>query len=172
MTEKQWGHAQLPIHKGGLGLRSARDTSNQAFLASVRSSRPLVEALLGGAVSADKREQAALEECGVYAGQELRTKLDDDQAMVTQRELTEQYDHKHWDFHWERATPEAKTRLKAFGAPWADGWLGATPSHGFDTLLSNSCLSSSLKFRLGVEFVSRDGVCPLLTLEPKMSLHI
>lgn len=47
MSERSWLQASLPLHLGGLGLRSSIRTAPAAFLASCNSSLPLVCWLLG-----------------------------------------------------------------------------------------------------------------------------
>ena len=42
-----------------------------------------------------------------------------------------------------------KRVFQAFAAPWADGWVRVSPSHAFDTCLSNAAFYDVLSMRLG-----------------------
>ena len=55
---------------------------------------------------------------------------------------------------FRRATSDLLSDLQkgvfqAFAAPWADGWDRASPSHAFDTCLSNAAFYDILSMRLG-----------------------
>ena len=121
-----------------------------------------MEAILGSPTQdIDRWEQAALAECPEYATAEVLRKLTDPSSLVRQSELTELFDNKHWEHQYIKASPENKVRLTALNTGWADGWLCVTPCLGFDTLLTNSCLSDSLKFRLGVDLMAGESHCSL-----------
>ena len=50
LGDKQWNQATLPVHMGGLGVRSACMLAPSAFLASAAAKLPLQYAILAGSV--------------------------------------------------------------------------------------------------------------------------
>ena len=50
LNDKQWSRVNLPIHIGGLGMRSACMLAPSAFLASAAATLPLQDAILAGSV--------------------------------------------------------------------------------------------------------------------------
>ena len=53
-----------------------------------------------------------------------------------------------------------KRVFQAFAAPWADGWVRTSPSHAFDTYLSNAAFYDILSMRLGRQIFKGDTECP------------
>ena len=53
-----------------------------------------------------------------------------------------------------------KRVFQAFAAPWADRWDRASPSHAFDTYLSNAAFYDILTMRLGRLVFAGDTACP------------
>ena len=50
--------------------------------------------------------------------------------------------------------------FQAFAAPWADGAVRTSPSHAFDTYLSNAAFYDILSMRLGRQVFEGDTACP------------
>ena len=66
---------------------------------------------------------------------------------------------------FRRATSDLLSDLQkgvfqAFAAPWADGWIRTSPSHAFDTYLSNIAFYDILSMRLGRQIFEGDTACP------------
>ena len=53
-----------------------------------------------------------------------------------------------------------KRVLRAFAAPWADGWVRTIPSHAFDIYLSNITFHDILSMRFGRQVFEDDTACP------------
>ena len=66
---------------------------------------------------------------------------------------------------FRRATSDLLSDLQkrvsqAFAAPWADGWVRASPSHAVDTCLSNAAFFDILSMRLGRQVFEGYTSCP------------
>ena len=66
---------------------------------------------------------------------------------------------------FRRATSDLLSDLQkgvfqAFAAPWADGWIRASPSHAFDIYLSNAIFYDILSMRFGRQIFDCETACP------------
>ena len=156
LSQEAWAQAQLPNSKGGLGLRSAEASASCSFLASVSSTREMVNKLSspGGA---NEWETKAVRDCSAFVPGDVLAKVPEG---VKQKELNDNFDKLQLERLQQHGSAVTTKRLKACSQPFADGWLRVVPPRVFDTLLSNDNLRDSLRLRVGVETGTGDSHCP------------
>jgi hypothetical protein len=86
--------------------------------------------------------------------------LADTDKLIKQKDLTFVIEKDKWSSILAASQPIDSARILAFNQEWADGWLQATPSQTFDTLLSNVVVRDIISLRLGIDIYLENHHCP------------
>lgn len=150
LTDAQWLQASLPVHRGGLGVRSARMLAPSAFLASAASTLPLQDAILATSIHAPVDEDDAL----ATALQSWHTITDSDEPSDSGRGIQRAWDTRPVDTAYQhllatQTEPVDQARLQAASAPHSGDWLYAAPLTAVGLHLSNEEIRYAAALRLG-----------------------
>ena len=127
LSNKQWKQANLPVHMGGLGVRSAGMLASSAFLASAAATLPLQDAILAWSVHGE--DDPAMRSA-ILVWTEIS------QSTIPANEL--KYVQKAWDSSVTASvyqkliadphnTPIDAARLREVASEHAGDWLHAAP---------------------------------------------
>ena len=160
VNDCQWKQAQLPVSKGGLGLRAALDHAPAAYITSLLSSQDMKESILD--LTSEECPPAistALMDC-------LAAKMGEDVTInslqgVSQREVSLKIDLHYLQLLTDHISELGVTRdiarLACLGLPHAGDWLNVVPSPALGLHLRPTEFIVSVKYRLGVNIFSTDG---------------
>jgi hypothetical protein len=145
IDDTSWEQSSLPVSRGGLGIRSSRDLSIPAFLASIACTKDLVSSITGFSI--------------------LNTDPDCDVAVANWVALTNstQLPTSNLQSDWEApildmrsnmllqnsSTPQDKARLLASAQKESGAWLNALPCPSLGLALDDSALRIAVGLRLG-----------------------
>jgi len=153
LSDSAWSQAQLPLSRGGLGLRSVAEHCAAAYISSHIRALP-------GVLSADLK--TALD---IFAGQAQR-ELDTgdiDKYMATppaQRVLSKELDRLRSDSLFVDSDLVTRLRLFACMASRSSAWLAAMPCRGrLDLTLTSDQMQAALQHRLGLPLASPGELC-------------
>jgi hypothetical protein len=171
LDSRSWHQAKLPTTMGGAGLRAAEDHAPAAFAASLLSSQPLVQALLGPGdqghpqVEGDNQEPSILSPLlldtlsAAQGSQVVEAELEGlTQHMISLQIDQEQQRRLHNMFD-EDETRE-KARLASLALAHSGDWLSCAPIKSLGLHLRPSEFVMALKYRLGVPIYASQGPCP------------
>ena len=146
MDNDSWAQASLPVGLGGLGCRRGEDVALPAFISSVRSAGPLVEAILSRINMVDTTELSeAVELWGRLCGG---------------REPPAGASQKDWDIPLATVIKEqllneadqvGRARLLAANCKESGVWLNAVPVPSLGTQLSPEELRIAIALRVGAK---------------------
>ena len=140
-----WQQAKLPVRFGGLGLRASSDIALPAYLASLASSRDIIQSVLPTNIQhdCDDRFDSAIE---VWS----RTDLPTPSEITIQRE----WDSLKCSAQVESLKPTLDQHrlacLTLASQPHSGDWLNSLPSSSLGTLLDNESLRIGVSLRLGL----------------------
>jgi hypothetical protein len=145
IDDQTWAQASLPVSKGGLGIRSARDLSIPAFLASIACTSDLVSSILGYINNTPDPD------CEVALHQwHSITNCPQFPTSNRQRDWEAPILENISAFLLESATTQHdKARLLASSRKEAGAWLSALPCPSLGLTLDNSSLRIAVGLRLG-----------------------
>jgi hypothetical protein len=158
LSDSQWLQASLPVHEGGLGVRSVVSLASSAFLASAAGTRELQDRIIPDIAW---RSDSDFDEClSVWC---VLTSAEPVQApgMAKQRS---------WDClvveamkrHLRLTCPSDldSSRILAASAPHSGDWLFAIPSANCGLFLENEELRIAVGLRIGASVcLPHDCVC-------------
>ncbi len=159
LTTPQWAQASAPVRHAGLGLRSAAQVADVAYLASVTSTAPPAEAIWpeyalcrnGAAERASRRLLDNLQ----WAPSSNETSPD----LRSQRTWARRLEDRFAQIRRDRGEPDSKVRAQAFSTRTSCRWHGAIPSKTLDTSLSNCQFRDNVALQLGVEVLDEMRPC-------------
>jgi hypothetical protein len=145
-TDQIWEQSSLPVACGGIGIRSARDLSIPAFLASISGTSSLVSTLVPNLPALDPTYSEALELWKELSGNAVEP---------------QSFRQKDWEFPilelrtaalLESATTRCHlARLRAVSRAESGAWLNALPCPALGTLMDNETVRIAAGLRLGAE---------------------
>ena len=168
LTNAQWLQAMLPSTAGGLGFTSeqiplgnqAFGRADLAFVVACRAVAPLVEALVPARPGYSRLGWAPAIQRLAQIFPNWQSELENPDIKPKQKELMDVLMLSFRKGLDDIFSDQHKRVLRAFAAPWADGWVRAIPSHAFDTCLSNVAFHDILSMRLGRQVFEGDMACP------------
>ena len=172
-----WRQAKLPVKLGGIGLRSSSDIALPAYLASLASSRSVVQSVLS-----TTNEHDSVDMDGSAADASLFSSQSDSQSVLShpyEQDCADRYDaavdawtqaglsvpsevsiQSQWD-HIKCAADIETLRpsldqhrlacLTSASQPHSGDWLNTLPSPSLGTLLDNDSLRVGIAIRLGLQ---------------------
>jgi hypothetical protein len=167
LTYFEWAQAELPIKRGGAGLRRAAEGADAAYIASRNLTAEACKKLcpefvddglaaaevqvgLGGAVTRVNRKLPPDKQIGISmeavraAPRKLQQEVDEETQAALLRQSNE----------WDRA------RMRGVSAAHAGSWLEGAPAKALGLQLSSEEFRSRMGRRLGCELCA-EGPCPL-----------
>lgn len=149
LSNDQWKQASLPVHKGGLGVRSACMLAPSAFLASAAATLALQEAILiptKPTIGDDESVQDALSA--------WHTMTDASEPSDFCRRMQRAWDEPVAKSVFQQllstqTLPIDQARLRAIASPHAGDWLHAPPITAVGLRLSNEDIRIAVAYRLG-----------------------
>ena len=119
-----------------------------AYLIAYRAKTPLIEALIPPRLDHSRIDWTPAIQKFMQIFPIWQSKLENPDFRPKQKDLME-----ITIFSFRRATSDLLSDLQkkvfqAFAAPWADGWIQASPSHAFDIYLSNAAFDDILSMRV------------------------
>ena len=146
LDDQTWAQASLPVARAGVGIRSARDLSVPAFLASIASTSDLVQAILGTSVPITDRDHAKAMSLWDIAS---------DSAQVPESKFQRDWDRPIVDKSAHRvlslaASDPDSARILASSRKESGAWLQVLPCPNLGTLLDESTLRIAVGLRLGI----------------------
>lgn len=166
LSDTAWSQAQLPLSRGGLGLRSVSEHCAAAYISSHIRALPDV-------ITVDLT--AAL---GLFAFQARRAlDVGDVDALMatppTQRSLSRQLDKLRSDSLFDDSpTLVDRVRLLACMASRSSAWLAAMPCKGpLDLTLTPDQMQAALQHRLGLSLADSGELCSLCGKELDVAGH-
>jgi len=147
-----------PMRHAGFGLRSAVDTADEAYVASLMATCKIRGALYNGS---NEELQLAIDRVNLgLPNQDDQLSIpDDDVAPVSQQQLGRTLAAaRHMDV-LQASQPMDTARLNLFSAPGASRWLDATPSLTLDKYLTNREISICTSLSLGVDVFGESCIC-------------
>lgn len=170
ISDQQWQQASLPVHKGGLGVRSARQLAPSAFLASAAATLSLQEAILSSSkinIQPDSSTQSALNE--------WTTMTTTPQPDSTNKHIQQAWDSRICDTVFQQLTSNTSNsvehaRLLAASAPHSGDWLHAPPLTAIGLRLSNEAIRVAIGYRIGA-IICEPHTCPCGSTVDARGLH-
>jgi hypothetical protein len=148
LNDNHWLQASLPVHAGGLGIRSACQLAPSAFLASTASTAVLVREIL------PKRLDLPTESCKIST-LEKWSLISQSPPPIGLSALSQ----RSWDLPIIRhiqsnllsslTSDHDQARLKAVFSPHSGDWLNAPPITSVGLRLDDETLRIAVGFRLG-----------------------
>ena len=168
ITDIQWLQATFSGASEGLGLTTEKillgdqvfGRTDLTYVIACRARAPLIEVLVPPRADHSRIDWAPAVQRLTQIFPTWQFELENPDFRPQQKDLIE-----IMMLSFRRATSDLlsdlqKTVFQAFAAPWADGWVRASPSHAFDTYLSNAAFYDILSMRLGRQILEDDMVCP------------
>ena len=162
VNDCQWRQAQLPVSKGGLGLRAALDHAPAAYVTSLLASQDLKERILN----------LSGEECPPIISPPLlnylSSRMGEDTSVATLQGATQKQVCLTIDLNnfqllsnhiTELGVKRDIARLASLGLPHAGDWLNVVPSPALGLHLRPSEFIVALKYRLGCNVFTTAGKC-------------
>ena len=148
LTDDQWVQASLPVHDGGLGLRSARMLAPSAFLASAAATLKLQNEIIPSHVQqlSDQARSEALEIWSRSAAASPPVQPADRIQKVWDAAITAEV---YKSLIIRAASDIDRARLLSAAAPHSGDWLLAPPISAIGLRLSNEMIRVAVGFRLG-----------------------
>ena len=162
VNDGQWLQAQLPVSKGGLGLRASMDHAPAAYISSLLSSQDLKESILS-----KSREECPPRISSALIDQ-LAMKMGEDTSIISIQSVPQKIISLKIDLHNLQLLENNITglgvtrdiaRLASLGLPHSGDWLNVVPSPALGLHLRPAEFIVSVKYRLGMDIFSRDGQC-------------
>ena len=163
LTDTAWLQTQLPVSKGGSGLRCTAKHASVAYIASLASCRDLVED-----VTTDLQLNLDLSEAISHLNNVLCKDQDGDQEGLTeaivitlkQRELSIMVDNVIKGSLLDSVeTTREKARLHSVALPHAGDWLFVVPSPSPGLNLRPAEFRAAMLYRLGMPIFDSEGPC-------------
>ena len=159
LNNSAWLQAQLPITRGGLGMRSASNHASVAFLASWTNSVPLILQMIPSLELSPLSTVGALEHLSKVLEVEDAVSLESVDG-ISQKELSLRVDDKLYNELIEAAeTVRDKARLASVELPHAGDWLYVVPSPALGLQLRPPEFRVSVLYRLGMPIFQAGGAC-------------
>lgn len=150
LSDVQWSQASLPVHKGGLGVRSACMLAPSAFLASAAATLPLQEAILAPSALSMNNEDKAVKDALIVWHELTNAPEPSDTCRRVQRAWDEQISNTVFQTLLStQSLPVDQARLRAVSSPHAGDWLHAPPLTAIGLRLSNEDIRVAVAHRLG-----------------------
>ena len=159
LNSQQWSQASAPFRHGGLGLRSAANGADPAYLASVTATENLAAAIWPEAVlSVNPHSQRAAARL-VHNTSWTSRNEHGMPYFKNQRQWSRRLEDKQARLRLHRFSPDDFARVNAFSAKTSCRWHGAIPSKTLDTTLSNSQFRDNTALQLGVDVADEVRPC-------------
>ena len=146
IDDPTWAQASLPVAKAGIGIRSARDLSVPAFLASIASTSDLVTAILANSippVDPDLDEALAIWDTASDSAPTPDSKYQRDwDRPIVDKLASSLLAH--------AASPSTSARILASTRKESGAWLQALPCPNLGTFLDESTVRIAAGLRLGI----------------------
>ena len=150
----------LPVKKGGAGLRSAKQHSAAAFIASCSLTRAIVDAILPPHI--ERRSlQNAFPLLQQATGNPTYTDLGLLSPEATQHSLSSEIDNNTHTQLLDESDIRAKARLRSLTLPHAGDWIDAIPSAALNLNMDSRSFGTAMCYRLGIPFLQQTE-CPSL----------
>lgn len=153
LTSTALAQARLPISKGGLGLRSAAEHCNAAFVASASYANERIETFNPGL---RLEEDTALLRCVSY----LKLTNIEIPEKCTQRHISRNITALKIEELLATIDLQDKARFLSASASESFSWLVAAPNKANGADLEGSQFTIYLRFYLGLTVYQQDGPCP------------
>ena len=145
--------AFLPIKLGGAGLFSTSQISAAAYIASIKTTRSVIQSILPPASSPRLPDSAFL-----HLQQETGNPAYSSMALLppssTQHSLTEEIHSHHHSVLLSSSSLRDRARLRSLALPHAGDWLDALPSPSLNLQLDSRSFGAALGYRLGIPLLS------------------
>ena len=148
LSDLQWKQASLPVHMGGLGVRSACMLAPSAFLASAAATLPLQEVILSSSLAEVEDKAVSIAKASWLNISNTIEPLDSIKHI-----------QRAWDTPVTTATYNNllaacttavdQARLKAMVSPHAGDWLHASPLTAVGLRLSDKAIRVATGIRIG-----------------------
>ena len=146
-----------PMRHAGLGLRSAVDTADEAYLASLLTTRAIRCTLYGGS---NDELQTAMDRVNLCLSSEDQIMFPgDDEPPLAQHQIGRTLSAVRSKRILQNSQPLDQARLNLYSAPGASRWLEAAPSQTLDNHLTNKETSISMSLLLGVDVYDELSIC-------------
>ena len=172
LDEKAWLQAQLPISKGGLNMRSAKNHASAAYLSSLLGCKPLIEEVTPSLNLTPNTAEALDHLNGVLqveAGEEIP------EAVVigmSQKQLSVMVDNSvHSNLLSLAESARDRARLHSVSLPHAGDYLLVVPSPSLGLQLRPAEFRTAVLYRLGMPIFAGDGTCVCLQLSDRFGDH-
>ena len=161
LDDTSWSQAQLPVQKGGLGLRSAERHASAAYIGSRVQCESLCASLDPGFSMGGTRD-GPLEAAGVALRAELPDSDPASDFRLTQKQLSGLLDDAHYKAlrNNPSSTVAFKAHLELVSQPGAGSWLHALPCQAVKTNIPPSLMAVALQRRLRCQLVQDPFFCP------------
>lgn len=149
LSDDQWKQASLPVHKGGLGVRSACMLAPSAYLASAAATLDLQDIILAPVmptIGTDSTLDGALSSWRVMSNA--------DEPIDSCRRIQRAWDEPVAENTFQQLLSSQtlqvdQARLRAVSSPHAGDWLHAPPITAIGLRLSNEDVRIAVAYRLG-----------------------
>ena len=170
LSDLQWMQASLPVHMGGLGVRSAYSLASSAFLAVAAATLPLQDEIHLASSLADVEDKdvsnaratwngLAMANEPIEASKQIQRAWHAPIITVVYNEILARY-----------ALPVGQAHLKALSTPHAGDWLHAPPLTAVGLRLSDEAIRVATGFRLGT-IICQPHICVCGTMVDARGLH-
>ena len=157
LSELQRKQLVAPFRHAGLGLRSALDTADEAYCASLLSTRALRQTLYPGV---DGACEQVVERINAALPIDDRICIPGvDEPMISQQQLGRKLAVARASQLAEVLPPVHRARLHLFSAPRAGRWFNAAPSSTLDKHLTSRDLSIFRYLLVGVDVFDESCIC-------------
>lgn len=154
LSDEAWIQATLPVHIGGLGLRSAASHAPAAYFSSVFSTKDLTAQLIEEYVPPSLAEAAATLPI---------SPLREDGSPRTQKEVSWAIDKSLHDSLMARAAHDerSKARLQSLTLPHNGDFLNVVPSKSLGLAIPSPEFRMVTSYRLGIPLYPAEAPCPV-----------